>query len=216
MKKNYRHNIVLIFISIVMAVVFVACSSVESVTFFSKNSPAMNREHLRVFSELYNESLIGFENGDGTDTLYIFSSPAYVKYNNSYRVIDNTIIYVNDPELKKLYLFSNYINDIRTYLPERVSTQNGIRIETSNVKMDIYPNFDDINESSRVMHRNIYGKDNEHILYESSSNRKKYYVNITDFGINTELLLHNDDSTGLYILCYNYYNENILRGIVYA
>ena len=186
--KNLTISIVL-----VCMLLLVSCDAYTNKDFFSKQFPAINKQHERVLPEFYNENLIGFENKDETDTLYLFSSPVYINENNVLDICDNTITQVStDSEFSQHYLYTNKFNNVKTYLPETIDTLNGIHIEYNNTVINVFSEKNKV-KPNKVLYKNVYGKRSEYVCYEEGDNQ--YYITIEDFGIHTEFVLKNNKTT---------------------
>ena len=197
MKKIKMKMTNLLLIVLILSLALTSCRENRTVEYLSKDFTVKSREHKKTISKFYNSNLIGFENNDSTDTFYLFSSPIYMTNNTKYSVCDNTIIPISDT---KGYMFTNKINDIKTYLPDNISSQKSICIENSNTKMNIFLESIESKKAEKVIYTSVFNKENERVFYDSIHEDNKCYVSIDDFGVNTELIINNDISTIEYII----------------
>lgn len=112
-----------------------SCSHSKEYSFISKRSLVYNEKAINIKNEIYNENIITTKNEDGTLTLNVFSSPAYINMEGTnYQICDNSFVKtVEDSE----YMYSNKINDVKTFLPQNLTSKSGIKIAANMTEMDI-------------------------------------------------------------------------------
>ena len=187
--KNYKSYLLfIIFIIMLLS----SCKAIEDTYFISKNSLNHTNEYKSLIKKLYDPNIMTYQNKDDTYDMYLFSSPIYVSNDGkTYNRIDNSICDVEDEKYKE-YKYTNKSNDIRTYIPSKLSSSNNILITDSTYGMEIIPQYDEIADVKKINYKNIYNITNESFIYNNMFGCEKYIVNINDFGINTELIVKNN------------------------
>lgn len=83
--------------------------------------------------EYTTENSIGFENVDGTKSLYIYANPIHFKdENGKWKKIDTRITNTTDCELRKRgYIYSVVANDIQSYFSKTISKESGFLLKNN-------------------------------------------------------------------------------------
>lgn len=191
MKKNL---ILLLFILLITTTLSSCADNATGIPYLTKDTPSSNKKHIQVLKQFYHENVICFENDDLTKSLYMYSSPVYIKNKDSYEICNNTIQTIVEADGR--FAYQNSRNDIVSSLPEKLSSQNGFCIQFKNTKMQIFPQTDVSKDARKTNHINIFGKIAEHLYYENTFN-SNYYIYINDFGVNTETVISNPNITAL-------------------
>lgn len=181
------------FIATILTILFLlnSCARTQNSVFLTKDGLVSNIKHIQVTKKFYHENVIGFEKNDQTNLLYMFSSPIYIKNDKDYDIYSNALTPVTN--VGKGYTFTNKLNDVKTYLPDTISAENGIRLEINHTKMDIFPLSEKSENAQKTTYTNIYGKNVEHILYKNAFGKNKCHILLDDFGVNTELVINDSE-----------------------
>lgn len=147
------------------------------------------RGHIRELPEYNTNVSVGYENSDGTKTLYIFSSP--YKYKNSLgqlKNIDTRIISITDEKMRNNgYIYAVKDSDIISLFPRELSKETGICLyQTSKYKFF----FDNGSPSCAqyITKQNFIGEEKNMILYDNICGENTsgfFYPSST--GINCEI-----------------------------
>lgn len=128
-----------------------------------KNLMKSNHNITRLYSKETSLDTIIYGNSDGTETAYMFDEP--VKYideagnvvDKSNRLYKTTLNLCNDSNPA----YVNKFNDIRTYFPETLTTDNGITLIANNESIKMTPNKKIQSKASKsnntVLYPNVFG-----------------------------------------------------------
>ena len=210
--------------ALLISLVSASCGTNESFEYLSKDFPAKSGSHKQVIQNFYHKNVIGFENSDQTEALYVFSSPVYIN-NNTYQ---NKIQPITGGDNR--FAYQNIGNDIISFLPDKLSSQSSFLIQSNNTEMELFPQSSESKDARQIKYINAFGKSAEHLYYENAF-ESNYYVFIDDFGIDTETVISNtkintmeyivemdnvtvDTTCPDYVLFRSIYDESV-KGIIY-
>ena len=132
---------------------------------------------------------VGFKNKDGTNSLYVFSSPINFIKNNQFSLIDTRIKNVNDIDMRnKGYIYTIANSDIVSFYPKLLSKDCGIKI-----KKDSEYEFGILNETfPKYLNQNNFIDEEKNMLkYEDAFGDKiDMYVYPSSLGSNCEILFN--------------------------
>jgi hypothetical protein len=123
--------------------------------------------------------------------MYVFSSPVYCKNKvGDYELIDNTFTdKIDSVENGESYAYTNKMNDVKTYLPNKLSSKQGILIKQINNIM-VVPNIENSINCKKVGFTNVFDLNSESLEYNDVFfEGTKLNASLTDFGTNLELLI---------------------------
>lgn len=89
----------------------------------------LKKGHVNLLSKYASESSFGFENIDGTNTIYVFASPIQFQENGSYVLIDNRICNTGKLEKDNGYAYTVARNNIVSLYPHEMSKEKGFLIK---------------------------------------------------------------------------------------
>lgn len=128
-----------------------------------ENLMKSNHNLTRLYSKETSLDTIIYSNSDGTETVYMFDEP--VKYTDAAgNVVDKSnILYEvkDDPCNGGISAYANKFNNIRTYFPETLTTDNGVTLVANGETLEMTPNNSFQSKSSRrnntVIYSNAFG-----------------------------------------------------------
>ena len=155
-----------------------------SVTYNELFTPQQLKEkgHNSLIPEYLTDVSIGYENEDGTKSLYVYASPIrYLNSSGQLSLIDTRIANVRDEKMRhQEYVYTIANSDVKPFCPKQLTQQKGVRLEKDIAcEIGIYndkpawgwyekqDNF--INqEKNMIVYKNMLGKDNHISFYPSS------------------------------------------------
>lgn len=187
-------------LTLIMAILLGGCSETKTDEYLSPYFVLreMTNNQFTLSSEFIHENMLTFENSEQI-VHYLFAAPVYVKSesnSDSYNLSNNTPLSSNNTS----YKYTNTYNDIKTFLPNRLSADSSILIKHNRNTLSIIPQASNSKDGKIKSCTNIYGKQGDCIQYTDTFGKNDFNVFIEDFGINTELVRKNDQSTFEYIL----------------
>ena len=168
-------------------IILASCSSfTNNITYLSKGPDyykKFKQENKQLINNYYNENAVLFKNEDGTYELTMFSSPIYIRGDETYNICDNTL----ETSENEQYSYTNHCNDVKTYLPERLSDSCGMYLVYGAKEMTIYPQTSKSLKAAKTAYTDIFGHEAERLIFHHTFEQDIYAIYIDDFGINTEI-----------------------------
>lgn len=150
--------------------------------------------HVTVDERYRSEYSVGFNNKDGTKTVYVFSSPIY------YRDREENLVMI-DTRLKKIgknenteYIYESADNDIKTKFPEMFLNNNKIAI-SKDLTYGVRP-ISDTEKAVYCVEENFIQKKREMLKYRGMDcNLYKFYP--SSLGVNCEVEIEKEKENSL-------------------
>lgn len=159
-------------------------SSLDIPSFISEED-AKTAKHVKRLEE-YEDSYdkIGYKNADGTNTLYIFSSPVkYMDENGELQDADPNISETTGTEKSEGYSFVNDYGELKTYFADSLSNDKGIKIKKNDIEFEFGFTVKEKKENaltkltSKV--KNIFSKpDNKATVFSNNREKKLEYAKV--------------------------------------
>ena len=152
---------------------------------FISEEEAKAKKHVKRLEE-YEDSYdkIGYKNADGTNTLYIFSSPVkYMDENGELQDADPNISETTGTEKSEGYSFVNDYGELKTYFADSLSNDKGIKIKKNDIEFEFGFTVKEKKENaltkltSKV--KNIFSKpDNKATVFSNNREKKLEYAKV--------------------------------------
>lgn len=172
-----------------------SCSNTEAIAYLNKTMFLSSGEHDSVIQKFYHENAVCLTNMDSTRTMYLYSSPIY--YQDSVQAqhtfIKNTLV----QDRENGGTFTNPSNDIQSQFPSTWSVEAPILIKKSYSKMAVYPITGMSRPCQKKTFTNVYGLDEEGLLYKQAFGNNDVYIAPDDFGINMEIVLQGEATSSI-------------------
>lgn len=146
--------------------------------------------HISLVSEYTTDISIGFNNADGTRSLYVYASPIrYINRNGQYSLIDTRLANVKEAALREQgYLYTIADSDIRPYYPGELTRDTGICISGSAVAYELGT----YSAGGRPWYRrkkNFIGEKKDMLVYKNAAaDHTELRLYPTSLGSNAELV----------------------------
>ena len=159
-------------------------SSLDIPSFISEEDAkaAKHVKRLEEYEDSYDK--IGYKNADGTNTLYIFSSPVkYMDENGELQDADPNISETTGTEKSEGYSFVNDYGELKTYFADSLSNDKGIKIKKNDIEFEFGFTVKEKKENaltkltSKV--KNIFSKpDNKATVFSNNREKKLEYAKV--------------------------------------
>lgn len=144
--------------------------------------------HVAPLDKYITDTSIGFQNLDGTKSLYVYATPIhFLDKNGKWKMIDSRITNVTNDELrKKGYIYGVVANDIQSYFPKELSQDTGCLLKKNTTfefgiltEKSIYPHYEE--------HKNFIGDSKNMLLYKNALQDIDVRFYPSSIGINCEI-----------------------------
>ncbi|MBQ7047089.1 MAG: hypothetical protein IJN85_05055 [Oscillospiraceae bacterium] len=190
---------IVLLISLVFS--FAACGGEQSAVVDATKDIWLIDEENKL-SEFDSPYTAGYQNEDGTFTLYIFSAPVQYKVGNKkYSPIDNSLV----TSEKKDYAFENKANSVKVYFPKELSGEFLVKrgFESVSFKLKETESL----QGEKLEYINMYGDTVQAVSYKDAHVDYVFYP--TNAGIKMEFVLKDNTASDKYEMDFDFSQKNI-------
>lgn len=145
------------------------------------------RGHVSIAYEYVSEVSMGYNNADGSKTLYVYAQPVnYINESMEWAPIQTAIKEVDETRMLEMgYRYTIKASDIRTYYPEVMTPNLGIKLQKN--LFDFGAVSGNTFDSEHIQKNNFIGNNRDMILYRDAIDGADMYVYPSNLGTNAEI-----------------------------
>ena len=148
--------------------------------------------HVKLLSEYLTDTTIGYENRDGSKTIYFYAAP--IQYTNSdleLSMIDTRLVNVKDKTIKdRGYAYTIANSDIASFFPSQLSKKNGVKL-SKQIEYEIIPDIEKTIKAKIIKDKNFIGEQKMQVLYKNAldfDTQMRFYPSF--LGTNCEIVFN--------------------------
>ena len=147
-------------------------------------------KHTKQMHEFDTAYTIGFQNSDGTYSMYVFAAPIQFRTATGYEIIDNTVV----ESEKENFAFENKANHVKAFFPNRISDPFRVELENRYLEMIFQQDAEGFLEARPIIFTNMHGDNVSAVIYEGEDMDIVLYP--TRAGIKSEVILRSSLERG--------------------